>query len=66
MARLTGVLSEEELDNYNAALQRRPVVANSAAFTFALRDGVTAIRERSRVVPAVLIERLSVEGVTTR
>jgi hypothetical protein len=66
MARLTDVLSEEELDNYNAALQRRPVVANSAAFTIALRDGVTAIRERSGVVPAVLIERLSLEGVITR
>jgi hypothetical protein len=67
MARLTGVLSEEELDNYNAALQRRPVVANSFPFAMALNGVVTAIRQQNVTVPAVFIEhRLNLEGVNAR
>ena len=64
MARLTGVLDDEELENYNAALQRRPVVANS--FTVATLNGVVqGIREQSGgVVPAVLIERFPADVIS--
>ena len=63
MARLNEVLTGEELENYNAALQRRPVVANS--FSVASLNGFPAIREQSgRAVPAVLIERVPVDVIS--
>lgn len=66
LARLNDVLDDEELENYGAALQRRPVVANSFPFAMNVRDVVTGIREQSGIVPAVLIERLFPPGATTR
>ena len=58
MARLKDVLDDEELENYNAALQRRPVVANSFAVA-SLNGVVQGIRDQSvSPVPAVLIERV--------
>ena len=62
LARLKDVLDDEELENYGAALQRRPVVANSSTFTIALRDAVTEIQGRVGTVPAVFVERFTVEG----
>jgi hypothetical protein len=63
--RLTDVLNDEELENYNAALQRRPVVANSPAFAMRLNGVVQAIREQpGRAVPAVLIERVPVAVIS--
>ena len=65
MARLTDVLSEEERDNFDAALQRRPVVASS--FQMALNGGFPALRQQNVVIPAVLIEhRLNLDGVNSR
>jgi hypothetical protein len=71
MARLTGVLNDEELENYNAALQRRPVVATGSGMAMQLNDvinEVRAVRERSggATVPAVLVERVQLEGVISR
>jgi len=70
MARLNDVLTSEELENYNAALQRRPVVANQFNFAMNLHQTATALQEVSgRVTPAVLIERierLTAEGAGTR
>lgn len=70
MARLKDVLTGEELDDYNAALQRRPVVANSFTFAMNLNEAANALREQTgRVVPAVLIERIervTAEGAGTR
>ena len=70
MARLKDVLTGEELDDYNAALQRRPVVANSFMFAMNLNEAANALREQTgRVVPAVLIERIervTAEGAGTR
>jgi hypothetical protein len=70
MARLNDVLTGEEIDNYNAALQRRPVVANPFNFAMSLHQTATALQEVSgRVTPAVLIERierLTAEGGGTR
>ena len=58
MARLKDVLNDEELENYDAALQRRPVVANSFAVA-SLNGVVQGIRDQSgSPVPAVLIERV--------
>lgn len=66
MGRLKNVLNDEELENYNAALQRRPVVANSFAVA-SLNGVVQGIREQSGgAVPAVLIQRLTVDGVNAR
>ena len=42
MARLKDVLTGEELDDYNAALQRRPVVANSFTFAMNLNEAANA------------------------
>jgi len=63
LARLKTILSPEELQNYGAALARRPVVANGAPF-FAANEAVIRLREQIDVVrPAVLIEQqLSVGG----
>jgi len=70
MARLKDVLTGEEIDNYNAALQRRPVVANSFTFAMNLNEAANALREQTgRVVPAVLIERIervTAEGLISR
>ena len=66
LVRLNDVLSQEELENYDAALQRRPVVANSFPFAMALNGTVPAIREQNVTMPAVFIERLSVGGVDRR
>jgi len=66
IARLEGVLDDEELENYDAALQRRPVVASGSGIAMLhLNDAVTAIREQSgRAVPAVLIERVPVNVIS--
>jgi hypothetical protein len=62
--RLKNVLDDEELENYNAALQRRPVVANSFALA-SLNGVVQGIREQSGgAVPAVLIERIPVDVIS--
>ena len=70
MARLSDVLTGEELENYNAALQRRPVVANPFNVAMNLHQTATALQEVSgRITPAVLIERierLTAEGADTR
>jgi hypothetical protein len=64
MTRLKDVLDAEELENYDAAIQRRPVVASSFTLAMQLND---ALRERrSGAVPAVLIERVTPAGVVTR
>ena len=57
LAQLKDLLSNEELDDYGAALGRRPVVANGHS-VFALNDAVMRVREAINVVkPAVLIEQ---------
>ncbi len=64
MARLKDVLNGEELENYNAALQRRPVVANSFAIA-SLNGVVQGIREQSGgLVPAVLTDRIPVDVIS--
>jgi hypothetical protein len=64
MARLKDVLNDDELENYDAALQRRPVVANSFAVA-SLNGVVQGIREQSGgAVPAVLIERIPVDVIS--
>lgn len=65
MARLTDVLDDEELENYNAALQRRPVVASASGMAVQLNDSIRALRERTgAVIPAVLIERAPVDVIS--
>lgn len=65
MARLNDVLTGEELDNYNAALQRRPVVASASGIAMQLNDSIREMRERTGgVVPAVLIERVPVDVIS--
>jgi hypothetical protein len=63
---LKDILGAEELDNYRAALGRRPVVANG--FTIAaVNDLVIRSREIIDVVtPAVLIERSLPVGTVSR
>jgi hypothetical protein len=66
LARLKTILSPEELQNYGAALARRPVVANGAPF-FAANEAVIRLREQIDVVrPAVLIEQQFSVGTTFR
>jgi hypothetical protein len=56
-AQLKEILSAEELDDFGAALGRRPVVANGPS-VFALNEAVMRVREAISVVkPAVLIEQ---------
>jgi len=56
-AQLKEILSAEELDDFGAALGRRPVVANGPS-VFALNEAVMRVREAINVVkPAVLIEQ---------
>ena len=66
LTQLKDILSAEELDNYRAALGRRPVVANG--FTIAaVNDLVIRSREIIDVVrPAVLIERSLPVGTVSR
>jgi hypothetical protein len=57
LAQLKDILSDEERDNYGAALARRPVVASGPQI-FALNDDVVQLRQMINVVkPAVLIEQ---------
>jgi hypothetical protein len=56
LARLNDVLDDEELDNFRAALERRPVVASP--FFVVTRDRVLTAGGDGDVVPAVLIERI--------
>jgi hypothetical protein len=54
IARLKDVLNDEELENYNAALQRRPVVASASGIAMQMNDVIREMRERTGVVvPAV-------------
>jgi hypothetical protein len=56
LAKLKPLLGPEELENYGAALARRPVVANGAPF-FGLNDALIRVQGAVNVVkPAVLIE----------
>jgi hypothetical protein len=59
MSELKGFLNNEEIDNYRAALERRPVVASSPFFgKVAFNDVVQRSRDIIDVVrPAVLLER---------
>ena len=65
LARLKPLLGPEELENYGAALARRPVVANGSPF-FGLNDALLRVREsvNDGVKPAVLIEQNFSVGVT--
>jgi hypothetical protein len=66
LARLKDILNPEDLENYGAALARRPVVANGPAF-FAMNEPVVRLREQIDVVrPAVLIDPLFPVGATFR
>jgi|SRR5687767_2334154 len=66
LAQLQDILSDEERDNYGAALARRPVVANGPSF-FALNDAVIRTREFINVVkPAVLIEQQTPVTIISR
>jgi len=67
LAQLQGILSAEELDDYGAALARRPVVANGIHFV-AVNDAVVRSHQfiGDVVKPAVLIERGSVVAVPGR
>jgi hypothetical protein len=57
LARLRNILSPEELENFGAALGRRPIVANGPSLV-ALNEAMMMLRERIDVVkPAVLIEQ---------
>jgi len=65
LAQLKNVLDDEELDNFRAALERRPVVANAvssvASNAMQVRDIIDVVR------PAVLIERqFPANGVAVR
>lgn len=67
MAQLKDVLSGEELDNYRAALERRPVVASGSQFVFS----GNAVINRAEIIdvarPAVLIEKaFPPNGVSVR
>ena len=55
MAQLTDILSDEERDNYRAALERRPVVASAPQFVFTSQIMRNQIIDVAR--PAVLIEK---------
>jgi adenosylmethionine-8-amino-7-oxononanoate aminotransferase len=71
IARLKDVLDDEELENYDAALQRRPVVASASGVAMQLNQVINEMREvRERsggiAVPAVLVERVQLEGVLSR
>src|SRR4029079_7846229 len=58
LAQLKEILSDEERDNYGAALSRRPVVANGPSFIALNNDVVMRNRQIIDVVrPAVLIEQ---------
>ena len=66
LARLKGILNTEDLENYGAALARRPVVANGLPF-FAMNEAVVQLRNQIDVVrPAVLIEQQVSVGATFR
>ena len=66
LARLKPILSDEERENYGAALSRRPVVANGPSF-FALNEAVVRVREAINVVkPAVLIEHQTPATIIAR
>jgi hypothetical protein len=67
LARLKGVLDNEELENYDAALKRRPVVATSFNVAMPMPEPLREFRERiGGAVPAVLIERVTPAGVIVR
>jgi hypothetical protein len=65
LARLKNLLNDEELDNYRAALERRPVVANGPQFV-AFNDVVLRNRIIDVVKPAVLIEQRTPVGTVSR
>ena len=66
LAKLKGILNSEDLENYGAALARRPVVANGTPF-FAMNEAVIQLRNQIDVVrPAVLIDRQFTVGATFR
>jgi hypothetical protein len=66
LAQLKDILSDEERDNYGAALARRQVVANGPQ-VFAFNDVVMRSRDFTDVVkPAVLIEKVSGGPATVR
>ena len=66
LAQLKGILSAEELENYGAALARRPVVANRPQF--ALNGEVVRFGDQIIDVarPAVLVEKPFAVGGTFR
>ena len=65
LAQLKDVLNAEELENYGAALARRPVVANNVQFVFASEVMRNEIIDVAR--PAVLIEKaFPPDGVSVR
>jgi hypothetical protein len=67
LARLKGVLDDEGLENYDAALQRRPVVATSSRTAIRVFDAVGELRAPvAGAVPAILIERVTPSGVIVR
>jgi len=67
LAQLKEILSDEERDNYGAALSRRPVVANGPSFIALNNDVVMRNRQIIDVVrPAVLIEQRTPVGTVTR
>jgi hypothetical protein len=65
LAQLQDVLSAGELEDFGAALARRPVVANGGVF--ALNDALMRVRELNEVVrPATPGDRQFSPGVTLR
>jgi hypothetical protein len=66
MAQLKTILNAEEIDNYRAALERRPVVATGPQF-FAVNDVMRRAQETFGVVkPAVLIEQQTPVTIISR
>ena len=67
LAELKEILSNEELENYGAALGRRPVVANGPSSVLAFNDVVRRVQESvGGVKPAVLIDQHFAVGATFR
>jgi hypothetical protein len=64
LAQLKDILSAEELENYGAALARRPVVASAAQFVLA--NDVVRKQVNDAVRPAVLIEKEFLPVVSVR
>ena len=67
LAQLKDVLGNEELDDFGAAIARRPVVANGRTFVMVNDASIRAPQLIDVARPAVLIERgFPANGVTVR